>query len=350
MLMKIDVGEQEEGEMVDTISCFEDYEVGQEGVTPGRTIGEAEIVMFAGIVGDYSPWHLDRHFSANTVYGERVAHGWLVMGLVPGMLSCKFPHIVGRDIPQAFLCSIDANYRRGLTLGDSIKVAWRIAEKTDDPIQQEFGRVKTAFQVLNQEGTLIDDGTISIKVRRRTIGDAKLKFEPATPWDIKKILPNPEPDRIYYLDDFVQGEGQQIGGRTITETDIVNFVGLTQDHNRLYLDSVFAAKSTFGERIAPNALIACIVSGIWVQKGFWARSRRAPVGYAGHLGDGAEFLAPVKIGDTIHFQWRVGYTRISRSKPDRGILKNEFQILNQRDEVVQQAYTLNVEATQAGVK
>jgi 3-hydroxybutyryl-CoA dehydratase len=327
---------------------FEDYQVGQEGLTHGRTVSMADFVYFAGIAGDYEPVHLDRHFAAsNKSYGERISHGWLVMSLVPGMISYRFPYIVGCDVPEAYLFSIEINYRHGLVIDNTIKVAWRVSEKTDDPAQKEFGLVKTTFQVLNQDGTLIDDGSITTKVRKKTAKDAKLQLKPEIPWEITKTLAEPDPERIYYLEDYVVGEGQQIGGHTITEADIVNFVGLTGDFNRLYTDVEFAAKNTFGERIAPGMLVAVVVSGLWVRKGFYIKSKKPPADYAHHLADVCTFLAPVKIGDTIHFQCRIGYTRVSKTKQDRGIMKLERQILNQRNEVVQDGYTLYMVGTKA---
>jgi acyl dehydratase len=337
-------------EMRAKIRYFEDYQLGEEGVTPGRTVGEADVVSFASIVGDYEPVHLDRKFATAMAYGERISHGWLVMSLVPGMISYRFPHIVGRNIPEAYLYRIEIDYRRGLMLGDTIKIAWRVSEKTDDPTQEGFGLVKTAFQVLNQEGSAIDDGTIIIAIRKQSAENTKLQLKPGVPWNIKKILPDPDPERIYCLEDYEEGYGQEIGGRTITEADIVNFVGLTGDHNRLYVDSEFAKKSNWGERIAPGMLIASIISGLWVRDGFYIQSKKPPRNYAGHLSDASEFLYPVKAGDTIHFQWKVANTRVSKSKPDRGIFRIDRQILNQRNEVVQEGYTLYMLGTKVAVK
>jgi len=334
--------------MREEFQYFEDYQVGQEGLTPGRTIGEVDLVNFASIVGDYEPIHLDRHFATTTMpYGERISHGWLVISLVPGMISYRFPQIVARDVPEAFFRGIDINYRNGLVLGDTIKVAWRVSEKMDDPNNDGFGLVKTNFQVLNQEKKLIDDGVFSIIARKKSSKDAKLRLKPKIPWDIKTLLSDPDPERIYCLEDFVEGQGQRIGGRTITEADVVNFAGLTGDLNRLYVDAEFAKNGTFGERVAPGMLIASITSGLWVRDGFFIQAKKPPEERAGHVSDGCEFLYPVKIGDTVWFQWKVGYTRVSKSKPDRGIFRVDRQVLNQKNEVVQEGYTLYMVGTRA---
>jgi len=342
--------EKREGEMKGKFLFFEDYQAGQEGVTPGRTIGEADFVGFASIVGDYEPVHLDRHYAATMAYKERISHGWLVMSLVPGMISYRFPHIVGRDIPEAYFLSIEINYRRGLMLGDTIKIKWQIAEKSDDPAQEGFGMIKTNYQVLNQEDILINDGNFHLKVRKKSAGDTRLQLKPTIPWKIGKILPDPDPERIYCLEDYAEGQGQEIRGRTITEADIINFAGLTGDNSRFYIDSEFAKQGPFGERIAPGMLTASIVSGLWVRDGFYIQSKKPPADYAGHLSDGCNFLYPVKIGDTIHFQWRIAYTRVSKSKPDRGIFRIDRQILNQWNEVVQEGYTLYMVGTRSGMK
>ena len=58
------------------------------------------------------------------------------------------------------------------------------------------------------------------------------------------------------------------------------------------------------------------------------------------MNDSATFLAPVEIGDTLRCCFKVAETRRSKSKPDRGVLSFGFQLINQRDEVVQEGKTL----------
>lgn len=329
---------------------FEDYKVGEEGETLSRTVGEPDIVSFACLTADYSQVHVARHVMASSPYGERVAHGCLIASLVPGMISYTAPYIVGRDVPEAYYYSFGITHRRATQLGDTIKVKWCVSEKTDDHAQNGFGLVKTAFQVINQEGVATDDGDFVIKVRKEEAKDVRLQLKQGVPWQIKKLILDPE--KVYYMEDFVEGEGEEIKGRTMTEADIVNFAGLTGDYDPLYVDAEYARKSPFGERIVPGMMVFFAAFGFWCRDGAYMKAKMptAIESLAGHMSDGATFMAPVKIGDTIHGQWKLENSRASKSKPEMGIMRMGLQLFNQRNEVVQEGYTVLTRGTKVGVK
>lgn len=330
--------------------CFEDYKVGQEGTTWSRTVGEADINTFAYITGDYAMEHLDRHQGAQSPYGERVAHGLLGSSLVMEMTSFASPQIVGRGVPEAYLCGFETTYRGAIKVGDTIRIKWRVSEKTDDSTQAGFGLVKTAFQIINQEEAAVYEGNLITKVRKEAAKDMRLQLKPGAPWEIKEFVLDPE--KFYYMEDFVVGEGQVSGGRTITEADVVNFAGLTGDYNPLYVDALFARESVLGERVAPSMLAWTIGLGLWMRDGDFLRAKVAPEAatWAGHLGDGASFLASVKIGDTVRCLWRMESGRASKSKPEMGIMRAGLQILNQRDEAVQEGYITMTRGTKSAAK
>jgi acyl dehydratase len=329
---------------------IEDYEIGQEGETLSRTVGETDIATFAYITADYASVHLDRHISAEGPYGERIAHGLLGSSLVPGMISQTAPQIVGRGVPEAFFSGFETNYRGPIKLGDSIRIKWRVSEKAYDPALDGFALLKTAFQVVNQDGVSAYDGILTTRVREKSAGGKRLKFKAGIPWQINEFVLNRE--KIYYLEDFVVGEGEEIKGRTFTEADVVNFAGLTGDYNPLYVDVEYAKGTVFGERVVPGMLAFTAVFGLWARdtEFFKARMSERAETYAGHLADGASFLAPVKIGDTLHCLYKIDSTRASKSKPEMGIVKLSFQVINQRGEVVQEGFTLLTRATKASEK
>jgi acyl dehydratase len=134
-----------------------------------------------------------------------------------------------------------------------------------------------------------------------------------------------------YYEDIEVGEEYESPGRTVTETDIVLFAGLSGDYNVLHTDAEFMKTSIFGERIAHGLLILAI------QAGLFSRSTKA---YA-TLGSAAlrwKFKAPVKIGDTVRLRARVLAKR-DDDKPDRGLVTLERTVVNQRGEVVQEGET-----------
>ena len=134
-----------------------------------------------------------------------------------------------------------------------------------------------------------------------------------------------------FFDDIAVGEEYESPGRTVTEADIVIFAGLSGDYNILHTDAEYMKSSIFGERIAHGLL------GLAIQSGLFSRSG---IPYA-TLGFGTlrwKFKGPIKIGDTIRVRAKVAGKKES-DKPDRGLVTVERQILNQRNEVVQEGET-----------
>ena len=66
---------------------WEEYEIGYTRTSTGRTITESDIVIHAGQTGDFYPHHMDAEFAKNTPFGQRVAHGTLVLSVGVGMLA-----------------------------------------------------------------------------------------------------------------------------------------------------------------------------------------------------------------------------------------------------------------------
>ena len=65
---------------------FEEFRVGQQIATRGRTITEVDVVSFAGLTGDYNQIHTDAQFAETTRFGQRIAHGLLVLSAVLGLV------------------------------------------------------------------------------------------------------------------------------------------------------------------------------------------------------------------------------------------------------------------------
>ena len=134
-----------------------------------------------------------------------------------------------------------------------------------------------------------------------------------------------------WFEEIEVGEAYESPGRTVTEADIVLFAGLSGDYNILHTDAEFMKASIFGERIAHGLLGLAIQSGLFT---------RAGIPYA-TLGAGTlrwKFKGPIKIGDTIHVHAKVSAKK-ETDKPDRGVITVERQVLNQRNEVVQEGET-----------
>lgn len=134
-----------------------------------------------------------------------------------------------------------------------------------------------------------------------------------------------------YFEEIEVGEEYESPGRTVTETDIVLFAGLSGDYNVLHTDAELMKGSIFGERIAHGLL------GLAIQAGLLGRATQAYATLA-FVGLRWKFKGPIKIGDTIRVRARVAAKR-ETAKPDRGLISLERKVLNQRDEVVQEGET-----------
>ena len=120
-------------------------------------------------------------------------------------------------------------------------------------------------------------------------------------------------------------------GRTVSETDIVNFVNLGGFTEPLFMDMEFVARaSVFKRRAAPGALTFSLSEGLIMQTGLIHGTGMA------WLGGEIKVVAPVLEGDTIRVEVEVVDKR-ETSKADRGIVTYRHRVLNQREEVVMEA-------------
>ena len=116
-------------------------------------------------------------------------------------------------------------------------------------------------------------------------------------------------------------------GRTITEADVAAFAGLSGDFNPLHTDAEFAATTPFGQRIAHGMLTVIISTGMSNWTGIFAGTTIAL------MEQNIRYTGAVMFGDTVHLEMKVTEKK-ETSKPDRGIVKFDAKMLNQRGEVV----------------
>lgn len=133
-----------------------------------------------------------------------------------------------------------------------------------------------------------------------------------------------------YLDEYHIGETFITSGRTVTETDVVLFACTTGDMHPNHTDAAAMANSPFGSRIAHGLL------GVSWAHGFLYRLDLITDSAIAFLKiEDWTFLAPIYFGDTLHAEITVKEIHNSRSKPDRGILKLFFELVNQNGAVCQ---------------
>jgi acyl dehydratase len=132
-----------------------------------------------------------------------------------------------------------------------------------------------------------------------------------------------------HYEDFEVGQVFTTQGRTITETDVVLFAGWSWDTNPPHTDAESMRAGRFGERIAHGMLGLSVAMGLASRLGVFEDSSIALLGI-----DDWRFTKPILIGDTVRCRVEIVGTRLT-SKGDAGILDRHFELLNERDEVVQ---------------
>ncbi|MAA73302.1 MAG: dehydratase [Salinisphaeraceae bacterium] len=131
-----------------------------------------------------------------------------------------------------------------------------------------------------------------------------------------------------YYEDLEIGREFVSPGRTITETDVVQFAGLSGDYNPIHTDAEFARDSAFGERIAHGLLGVAVISGLSARLGIFDGTAVA------FLGLTWDFTGPIRLGDTVHLRMTIAAKR-ETSNPERGIVEREMRLINQHGETVQ---------------
>ena len=129
---------------------FEDFASAAEITTRGRTITEADVVMFAGLTGDFVELHTNEEFAKQTPFGRRVAHGALVFSISVG-LSTRTNLL--DDTLLAFAGVDKLRFVSPVFIGDTIYVTKRVSESKELGPRQ--GTVVFETRVINQRGEIV---------------------------------------------------------------------------------------------------------------------------------------------------------------------------------------------------
>lgn len=124
-----------------------DPAVGDRAVSRGRTVTEADVVQFAALTGDMHPQHVDAAWAARGRFGERVAHGMLVLSYCAGLVDFDPERVVAlRGVSRA-------TFKAPVALGDTIHVESTV--EALDPVDAGHARLACGWRVLNQHGRLV---------------------------------------------------------------------------------------------------------------------------------------------------------------------------------------------------
>ncbi|MCP4143459.1 MAG: dehydratase [Chloroflexi bacterium] len=139
---------------------FEEFEVGQKMISPGRTVTESDVVGFAGLSGDFNQIHTDAAYAENSPFGARVAHGLLGLSIASG-LALRTGVLEGTVM--AFREINSWKFVKPVYLGDTIHVVMEIVT-TKAMKRLGGGKVELNFDVKNQKDETVMKGLWSVLV------------------------------------------------------------------------------------------------------------------------------------------------------------------------------------------
>lgn len=128
---------------------YEDYAVGHERRTFGRTITETDIVVHAGHSGDFFPHHMDAEFCKTQPFGQRIAHGTMTFAIGIGLTATQIN-------PRAFTYGYERlRFPTPVHAGDTIRTKVTVGRKAPDAKRPGFGQVVEICETLNQNDATV---------------------------------------------------------------------------------------------------------------------------------------------------------------------------------------------------
>jgi len=131
---------------------IEELTVGQ-SAEHAKTVTEADVVLFAGVTGDFNPVHVDAEAAAKSMFGGRIAHGILSAGLVSAAIAMKLPG------PGCIYLSQSLRFTKPVRIGDTITARVEVAE-----VIAGKKRVRLTTTCRNQQGETVLDGEAVVMV------------------------------------------------------------------------------------------------------------------------------------------------------------------------------------------
>jgi 3-hydroxybutyryl-CoA dehydratase len=137
---------------------FDRLEAGATITTRGRTITGADLVSFAALTGDWHPQHADAEWAGQSPFGERIAHGMLVLSYAIGLLPIDPERVTALRGLRSVV------FKRPAPIGTTISAAAQVADLR--PLDDDHGLVELSLRVRDAGGALLVRATIDALWRR----------------------------------------------------------------------------------------------------------------------------------------------------------------------------------------
>lgn len=142
---------------------FEDLEAGQRFETPGRTISQAVVDQYAMVSGDWAEHHTNREYAEETMYGDRIAHGFLVFSVGTGLLYQT--GVLSRTLGA--VTEVTVSFPNATYVGDTVSGQFEVAERSEDAPFGSMGLVSIEGELTNQHGAVVCHTEADLLVERR---------------------------------------------------------------------------------------------------------------------------------------------------------------------------------------
>jgi len=141
---------------------FDDFMIDEEIVSGARTVTEADVVNFACLSGDFHPEHMNKEYARKGPFGERIAHGLLVLSMATGLLN-QTGAFEGTSIA---ILEVTARFVKAVKFGDTIRAIQKIVGKKETS-KPDRGVLSTRITVLNQDDqTILEADLVALLYRR----------------------------------------------------------------------------------------------------------------------------------------------------------------------------------------
>jgi len=139
---------------------FEDFQIGEVATTKGRTITETDIVLFAAFSGDWHQLHTNEEYAKKGPFGERIAHGYLVLTVASGLMPLEETAII------AFYGMDKLRFLGPTRIGDTIHARIEVMEKEGE--NENGGIISFEIHIVNQK-----DKDVAAYVLKLLVGKKK---------------------------------------------------------------------------------------------------------------------------------------------------------------------------------
>jgi acyl dehydratase len=142
---------------------FDALREGWEFATLGRTVGEADVVAFGALTGDLHPQHMDAAWAAQSPFGERIAHGMLLLSYAVGLTPFDPLRV------RALRGLREVVFKRPVRLGDTISVRGRVSSLRE--LDEHSGLVRCRLSIVNQDEQLCCRAEIELIWAREAVAE-----------------------------------------------------------------------------------------------------------------------------------------------------------------------------------